>query len=79
MPTGREIPRVQTFELKNGQVRAWIEQGQSFCLKAVTREGDPVELWEDQLDSLIEGLQGLKAELARLEGRTGDASEPEGA
>jgi hypothetical protein len=57
-----------SFEMDGGHVRAWIEQRQSFCLKIVTPEGDPVELAEHELQRLIEGLQRLSQRLKELEG-----------
>lgn len=47
------------YELALGQVVAWVSNGTSAHLKAVTREGDPVELGEDELRELIEVLQDL--------------------
>jgi hypothetical protein len=43
-------------ELADGDVRAWIEQGQSVCIKAITRFGDPVELEEKEVRKLAESL-----------------------
>ena len=57
-----------SFEMDGGHVRAWIEQGQSFWVKIVTPEGDPVELAEHELERLIQGLHKLSRRLQELEG-----------
>jgi len=47
------------FEIDNGNIELWIEQDQSICIKAITKEGDPVELSEEEANELIEMLQKL--------------------
>jgi len=53
----------EVVELAGGDVRLWLEQGQSICLKAVTASGDPVELALHELNELIRALQILKSRL----------------
>ena len=43
------------FEL-GPELRTWIEQGQSICIKAVTELGDPVELSTDEARALAKAL-----------------------
>jgi hypothetical protein len=45
------------FQIDNGNVQLWIEQDQLICLKAVTKEGDPVELSEEEAKELLNILQ----------------------
>ena len=54
--------------LSHGEVRAWIEQGTSVHLRAVTREGDPVELSVNEVKRLAAALTALAARLERDEG-----------
>jgi nitroimidazol reductase NimA-like FMN-containing flavoprotein (pyridoxamine 5'-phosphate oxidase superfamily) len=44
------------IQLSNGDLRAWLEQGQSVCIKASAKGGDPVELSSSELRRLIDGL-----------------------
>jgi len=44
----------------------WVEQGTSVMLKAVTSQGDPVELNEHELEEVIAALQ---LSLKRLQAR----------
>jgi len=53
----------EVVELAGGDVRLWLEQGQSICLKAVTASGDPVALALHELNELIRALQILKSRL----------------
>jgi gamma-glutamyltranspeptidase len=47
------------FEISDGNVRAWIEQGNTVHIKAVDRYGDPVEVTTKELKSLIDELSRL--------------------
>jgi hypothetical protein len=49
------------IELADGDVRAWIEQGNAVHIKAVDRYGDPVELTARQAKELGEALLVLSA------------------
>jgi len=49
-------PKEIYFELDNGDIRLWIEQGESLMLKAITGFGDPVELSADEASKLVEAL-----------------------
>ncbi|WP_347900795.1 hypothetical protein [Pseudomonas purpurea] len=40
----QEGPVQDYFEMNDGDVRIWIEQGSSIHMKVVTKENDPVEL-----------------------------------
>jgi len=53
----------EVVEFAGGDVRLWIEQGQSIRLKAVTASGDPVELAVREVNELVRALQILKARL----------------
>ena len=53
----------EVVELAGGDVRLWVEQGQSICLKAVTASGDPVVLAAHEVKELVRALQILKARL----------------
>jgi len=44
------------FELSDGEISLWIEQGESLCLKAITETGDPVELTSNEAKSLANAL-----------------------
>lgn len=48
-------------ELAGGEIRVWVEQGQSICMRAVTKEGDPVELNAEEVRELIQCLEELAA------------------
>ena len=50
-------------EIASGAIKLWLEQGQAICIKAVTAEGDPVELAVHELNELIRALQILKSRL----------------
>ena len=50
-------------ELAGGELQLWIEQEQSICLRAISREGDPVELSIDEARSLIGVLTQFVAEI----------------
>jgi hypothetical protein len=50
-------------ELSNGEVRLWIHEGGAIALKCVTREGDPVELSENEAEELATALMKFVAEL----------------
>jgi len=50
-----------------GDAFVWIEQEGSIHLKAVSREGDPLELSAGEARQLAEVLSSLAAELDRLE------------
>ncbi len=54
----------QEYELNNGEIRVWVEQGQSVCIKAVTKEGDPVEITGKEALKLAKILEefGAKAD-----------------
>lgn len=52
-----------SFEMANGDIRAWIEQGASFCLRMVEKSGDPVEMTKQELLQLIEALQKLAGQM----------------
>ena len=45
-----------SFEISDGEVSFWVEQGQSMCLKAVTSFGDPVELNGTKAGAIAEKL-----------------------
>ena len=53
----------EVVEFAGGDVRLWIEQGQTICLKAVTVSGDPVVLAVQEVNELVRALQILKARL----------------
>ncbi|UXI70286.1 hypothetical protein [Tahibacter amnicola] len=48
------------YELADGQVHIWLEQGHSVCMKAVTDCGDPVELSDNAIDEVVRILTELK-------------------
>ena len=50
-------------EIASGAIKLWLEQGRSICIKAVTAEGDRVELAVHELNELIRALQILKSRL----------------
>jgi hypothetical protein len=54
-------------QLSVGDLRVWLEQDQSICLKAVTRFGDPVELSTDEAEELITILQRLVVHIKSLD------------
>ncbi len=37
-------PKEMFFEISNSEVQLWIEQGQSLCIKAISKDLDPVDL-----------------------------------
>jgi hypothetical protein len=49
-------------------VRAWVEQGSSIHLKAVTASGDPVELTVDEARAVADALLRLAAALEASDG-----------
>jgi hypothetical protein len=49
-------------------VSAWVEQGSSIHLKAVTVSGDPVELTADKARAVAEALLRLAAALEASDG-----------
>jgi hypothetical protein len=49
-------------QLANGQIKMWVEQGQSICLRAATGEGDPVELTVEEVRELIGQLAALASQ-----------------
>jgi len=53
----------EVVEFAGGDVRLWIEKGQTICLKAVTASGDPVVLAVQEVNELVRALQILKARL----------------
>ncbi|MGH8191214.1 MAG: hypothetical protein ACREP2_07180, partial [Rhodanobacteraceae bacterium] len=64
---GRRMSKAESnedsFEMANGDIRAWIEQGASFCLRMVEKSGDPVEMTKQELLQLIEALQKLAGQM----------------
>lgn len=56
------------LSVSDDEVYAWIEQGGSIHIKAVTRAGDPVELSSDEARQLADGLLDL---VARIEAEDG--------
>jgi len=52
----RDLENIDLVELADGEVRAWIEQGQSVHLKAVDPHGDPVELTAAEVKKLADTL-----------------------
>ncbi len=71
-----EKGRPDCFELDGGELRIWIEQDISICMKAVTRYGDPVELSEDEA---MEVAKSLIEMVKRLEVDPGDKIDVAGA
>jgi hypothetical protein len=55
------------ISISDGEVRAWIEQGESVHMKAVTRDGDPVELSVGQARRLAQSLLKLVARIEAAE------------
>jgi hypothetical protein len=53
-------------EFCDGQVRFWIDQESSIHLKAVTLQGDPVELTAAEAERLATALLAVAQKLARL-------------
>ena len=49
--------------ISSGEVVLWIEQGTSIHIKAITREGDPVELSEEEARELAAALTEMAAAL----------------
>jgi len=61
---GEEMSGNRSYqELSAGEVRMWIHEGDAIALKCVTREGDPVELSEEEAEELASALLKLVAEL----------------
>ena len=56
-------PHDKYFEICDGEVRVWIEQGESLCIKAVTEFGDPVELTEDDARKIAKALLDMVADI----------------
>jgi hypothetical protein len=50
-------------DIASGEIRLWKSQRQSICIKAVTANGDPVELGIHELNELIRELKILKSRL----------------
>jgi hypothetical protein len=40
-----------------GDLKIWIEQEQSICIKAIDKHGDPAELSVDEAEQLLHVLQ----------------------
>ena len=53
----------KVIEFENGEVYLWVEQGSAIMLKAVTKEGDPVELFSKTARELAETLLKMVAEI----------------
>ena len=51
-----------SISLSGGDVRAWIEQ-ETVHIKAVERNGDPVELSETEVRKLADALQRFYAKI----------------
>lgn len=51
-----EASKPDYFELDNGDIKVWIEQGSSIHIKAITDTNDPVELSEEGALMLAEIL-----------------------
>ena len=49
-------------QLAGGEIQMWVEQGQSICLRAVSKQGDPVELAVHEVRELIKELEALAAQ-----------------
>lgn len=65
-PHDREADRMNDerhVSIADGEIHAWIEQGASIHLKAVTREGDPVELSVGEAKRLAHALLALASRL----------------
>ena len=54
-------------ELSGGDLRLWIEQQQSICLRAIDRHGDAIELSLDEAQDLVNVLQGMIADISSRE------------
>ena len=52
----RDLENIDLVELADGEVRAWIEQGQSVHIKAVDLHGDPVEMTASEVKKLADTL-----------------------
>ena len=50
-------------ELASGNIRLWVEQRNSICIKAANVNGDAVELTVHDINELIRTLRILKARL----------------
>ncbi len=53
------VSKLNVVQLSGGEVTLWLEQGTSVHLRAVTKQGDPVEL-------SVEEAKELAIELLRL-------------
>jgi len=42
------------YSLSNDEISVWLEQGQSLCIKAIAKGGDPVELTSGEARMLSE-------------------------
>jgi hypothetical protein len=51
------------FESSDGTIRIWIEQESSIQIKAVTKEGDPVELSESEALELADVLKSFASRI----------------
>lgn len=54
-------------EISNGEIRLWIEQGQSICIKVVSGGVDPVELTTHEAKLLAETLLKMVAKIKQSE------------
>jgi len=54
-------------EINDGEVRLWLEQSDSICMKAITEHGDPVELTANQAKNLVKELLKMIAEIEKNE------------
>ena len=52
----KDLRNGESIELADGEVRAWIEQGETVHIKAVDRHGDPVELTASEVKKLVDVL-----------------------
>jgi hypothetical protein len=55
------------FDL-DGEVKIWIEQENSICIKAISSYGDPVELTIDQAELLQAALDTAISHINELDG-----------
>ena len=51
----------EVVELAGNDITIWVEPGGPLCIKALTAEGDPVELAEHEVEDLILALRRLSA------------------
>ncbi len=52
----KNLENIELLDLAEGEVRAWIEQGEAVHLKAVDPHGDPVELTATEVKKLADAL-----------------------